>query len=195
MQNYMLNSHFPVYVGGSRSVNYGEQCAIQAAMFSARVVRRLGLPIHVGCCTGIDLHAQGLAPAKAFHIFAQFARWGQGSFASSAVRHTINQEHFGAKVSYQAGGAVATVPIRARLIKRSLAALAGCSVAVFFKPGNGSISVAKQALILGIPVLVWCKEPSQNTSPLVGASSHTLVQFLGTSFWLYDPKVKRLFGR
>jgi len=196
MQNFKIPANTPAYVGGSRSLVASSPAGRAVAQFSQAVTATNLL--HVGCATGGDKIAIQNAHQTALKIFAQFAPSGQGAISSSATNTVKNAALCRVPVQFLAGGAL-SVPVRVRLIKRSIAAFSGCGVAVFFAPGAGSLSVARHALKAGIPVLVWQSNTSIHqklySPPIIGAKNAygQNVRFLGLNFWLYEPKQKPLF--
>lgn len=148
----MVKIHF----GGSR--NLSQKYASQVAQV-VQVSLAAGASVRVGCAVGADqfvIHSAVSQPQN-LEIFAQFAPSGAGAFSGSAVLSVAVAQELGASVSYLAGGSLA-VPLRARLLRRSIAALRGCSFAVFFLayPGkSGSLNTAAQAATMGIPVYVF----------------------------------------
>ncbi|MHB8132893.1 MAG: hypothetical protein ACYDH1_01605 [Anaerolineaceae bacterium] len=118
-----------------------------------------GASVRVGCAVGADQFViqSAVSHPKNLEIFAQFAPSGAGSFSGSAVLTVAAAQELGASVSFLAGGPL-SVPLRARLLRRSIAALRGSSFAVFFlsqSASAGSLNTAAQAATLGIPVYVF----------------------------------------
>ncbi len=122
----MVKIHF----GGSRSLSQNH------FSFVSQVVQAslsAGASVHVGCAVGADqavVHSALSVPSSLF-VFAQFSQSDQGSFSGSAVQSVLSAQAAGASVSFLAGGPL-SIPLRARLLRRSVAALRGCSFAVFF---------------------------------------------------------------
>ena len=147
-----------IYFGGSRSLS---PSPLLAQVIGA--VLASGAPVHVGCSAGAD--AQVIACAlrsssfQQVRAFSAFNPSGAGSCSVSAVRVVQAWAQAGGSVSWLAGGSLA-VPLSARLIKRSLAGLAGASAAVFFSPGSGSLAVASYAVAAGIPVFAFGSMPA-----------------------------------
>ena len=183
-----LPSHSPVLVGGGRAAS---PRALQVARRFSRSLVSSGFVLHVGCASGVD--AAALCGVLALgncsslfsqmRVFAAFGPSGKGSWRSSAVPAVLAAQRAGFPVTFWAGGS-ARVPLIARLMSRSLAALKGCSAAVFFGPGPGSLKVARAALRAGVPVLVSRVSLS---SPPVLPVPPVPVKFLAFSFWLYAP--------
>lgn len=172
-----------VLVGGSRSLLPGSAGWVACQAFT-QAVARAGHLVHVGCATGADQAALICCPPPSLRIFATFNPQGVGGWAGSAVSAVQAAAQSGAMVSWLAGGDL-NRPLVARLMARSLAALAGCSAAVFFAPGPGSLKVARAALRQGIPILIWCLQP-----PPVLAVPSVRVSWLGQPFWLFAPPVQ-----
>lgn len=170
-----------ILIGGSRALLPGSPAWVACRQFAGAFPGAL----HVGCATGADQAVVMAAGGKGarVQVFAAFAPSGAGSFGGSAVKVVQAASARGVPVSWLAGGSL-SVPLVARLMARSLAALAGCSAAVFFAPGPGSLKVARAALARGIPVLVCCVGcPS---APVL-AVPPVRVSWLGLSFWLFQP--------
>ena len=183
---FTLPSNSAVLIGGGRSIAPGSSAWVACQSF-ARAITLAGHQVHVGCATGADQACVASLPASqaiaSLRVFAAFAPGGSGSFGGSAVAAIQLAALQGASVSWLAGGPL-SVPLVARLMARSLAALAGCSAAVFFAPGVGSLKVARHALQAGIPVLVACA--GMSAAPVL-AVAPVAVSWLGQSFWLFAP--------
>lgn len=187
-----------VYFGGSRSLASSPLLAqVVAAVLAS------GESVHVGCSAGAD--AQVIACAHRSASFQQvrvFAAFGApvpspalvgllfpGSCSVSAVRVVQAWAQAGGSVSWLAGGSL-SVPLAARLIRRSLAALAGCSVAVFFTPGSGSLAVAAHAVAAGVPVFAFGSMPAAIPG---AAGSWVPSSFRGFACWQFQPAQQALF--
>jgi len=176
-------SRWSLFVGGSRhlapSPLVGQVLA--AAVSSGCCV------VQVGCCVGAD--AQALAwlagqPPALGQVFAAFGPGAAGSCSLSAVPAVLAAAAAGASVTWWAGGGAA-VPLRARLIRRSAAALRGASVALFFSPGAGSLAVAALAVRAGLPV--WAIAPAA-PAPVPGcAGAWVAGLFCGFLAWSWLP--------
>jgi hypothetical protein len=148
----MVKIHF----GGSRALTQNHFSQVSQVV---KATLATGAGIHVGCAVGADqytIQAAAFSPAQV-HIFAQFSPTGAGAFSGSAVPSVTTAQQHGIQVSFLAGGPL-TVPLRARLLRRSIAALRGCSASVFFlaRPGkSGSLNTAAQAATMGMPVYVF----------------------------------------
>ena len=157
-----------------------------------RAVVRSGCGVSVGCSAGADqavLQAAVFAPSFLV-VWAAFASSGAGAWSGSAVGAVSRAASAGASVRWLAGGPL-SLPLRARLLRRSQAALAGACQAVFFQPGPGSLAVAGLAVLAGIPVFAFA--PSAPAAPRgcagawspVGASSWFAV--FGSPCWVWVP--------
>ena len=144
-----------VYFGGSRSL---APSPLLAQVVQA--VQAAGHYIHVGCQFGADQQVIQSAGLSSLVIFAV------SPFLSSCAEHIRTACHLGARVVVGAGGSSA--PIKARFLLRSIAAFQGCSQAVFFSPGPGSLAVAREAVKSGLPVFVigWQSIPQPIPSSL-----------------------------
>jgi len=99
----------------------------------------------------------------------------------------------GASVRWLAGGSLA-VPLVARLMRRSRAALHGCSASAFFlaSPGSpGSLAVAGHAVAAGQPVFAFC--PFIPSAPRGCAGRWVAASFLGFPCWQWLPAQAALF--
>jgi hypothetical protein len=144
-----------VCFGGSRSLSSS------FAPLVAAVVRSLGgAGVSVGCAAGADelVLRSALAADLPLSVCAVGGPDGAGFWSGSApvglLRFAVE---FGAWVRWWAGGG-ARVPLRARLISRSGAALVGASSFVLFlaSPGSaGSLAVAGVAVGRGLPVFAF----------------------------------------
>ena len=181
----------PVYVGGSRHLSAGSPAAAALVQFCTGLAHG-GTSLHVGCASGADALALSIIPAKQITVFAQFSESGQGVISTSNYQGVRQVWWSGARVAWQAGGSVDTVPVKARLIQRSIAAFAGCGVAAFFAPGEGSLSVARHALAAGLPVLIW-SQSGAGFKKLAGSQPARLIQCCGLSFWHHQPQQSNFF--
>ena len=179
---FYLPSNSAVLVGGSRALlpRSAGWVACQAFASSLACADRI---IHVGCATGADQAVIICCPSRSLRVFAAFSASGAGAFGGSAVSVVRTHASLGGSVRWLAGGPL-SVPLVARLMARSLAALAGCSAAVFFAPGVGSLKVARRALVAGIPVLVATAGIS--SAPVLAVPA-VLVSWFGQAFWLFAP--------
>ncbi len=148
-----------IYFGGSRSLAPSAKLGqVVQAVLSA------GHSVHVGCSAGADqqviLACLRSSLFSQVQVFSAFAQCGAGSWSGSAVQVVQAFERAGGSVVWSAGGHVQRVPLAGRLIQRSIAAFQGCSAAVFFSPGFGSLSVAFHAFSAGIPVFAFGEKPA-----------------------------------
>lgn len=176
-----------VYFGGSRS--------LAPSPLLAQVVRAVlaaGQSVHVGCSAGADQQViQGCSSSfSQARVFAAFSPSGAGAWSGSAVQAVQAWARAGGAVAWLAGGSLA-VPLAARLIQRSLAALAGCSAAVFFCPGAGSLAVAAHAIAQGIPVFAF--SPAAPAAPRGCAGRWVASSFMGFACWQWQPAQLSLF--
>jgi len=159
----MIKIHF----GGSRTLHQNQFSKVAQVVQASMAA---GAAVHVGCAAGADsavIQAALSDPAKLF-VFAQFSESGKGSFSGSAVQQVLKAQAADAQVTFLAGGPL-SVPFRGRLMRRSIAALAGCSFAVFFLAhpySAGSLAVAAAAATKNIPVYVFPQGFSGQPVPL-----------------------------
>jgi hypothetical protein len=147
-----------VMFGGSRSLSPSAAPLVSAVVSAALSA---GRSVSVGCAAGADAlvlsAALAVAPSRV-SLFCAGSPAGLGFWSGSApLPLLLSAAPVGASVSWLAGGPLAA-PLRARLLRRSLAALAGCSLAVFFlgSPSSpGSLAVAGHAVACGLPVFAF----------------------------------------
>jgi predicted Rossmann fold nucleotide-binding protein DprA/Smf involved in DNA uptake len=175
-----------VHLGGSRSLS--------SSPIVGQVVRAVlasGQAVHVGCAVGADqqvVQAALAAGGQSFLVvFAVFSSSWLGAWSGSAVGAVMAAAQAGASVSWLAGGGL-QLPLVARLIRRSQAALAGCSASVFFlasPSSSGSLAVAGHAVAAGQPVFAFCSFLPQ--APRGQAGRWVSSSFMGFSCWLWQP--------
>src|SRR3990167_4678020 len=119
-------SNMAIYLGGSRHLahQYLVNQVVQSIQASGQVV-------HVGCCIGADQQViqAALPRPSSLVVFSQFAPGGQGAWSGSAVWADSKAAAACGSVRYLAGGPLA-VPLQARLVRRSQAALVSCDLAL-----------------------------------------------------------------
>lgn len=158
----------PNHIGGSRSLPQAAAPAI------AQVLASLPAPFHVGCARGADalVISACLAAGYPLRVFAIGDQSGAGFWSGSALPVVHQAATAGAPVAWLAGGHL-QIPLRARLIRRSLAALAGCQRAVFFlvAPASpGSLRVAAAAVRARVQVVAVPCGFSCPPAPLAGCA-------------------------
>jgi hypothetical protein len=173
-----------VLLGGSRSLAASPHVGpVVSALLAA------GCELRVGCAAGADALvvsaalAAGAGPRLA--VFAVGSSAGSGFWSGSALPVVRAAAAAGARVAWLAGGFL-SVPLRARLLRRSLAALAGCRLAVFFLAGPvspGSLRVAAAAVAAGVPAVAFC---SVQPAPLAGpAGCWVPASLAGLECWVW----------
>lgn len=168
-----------VYFGGSRnSINIGTAISpILSAVIAS------GQNIHVGCQFGADQMVIFYAPAKSLSVFAV------APLLSLAPAHVQQAASKGASVTLSAGGTCAYIP--ARYLLRSIAAFQGCSQAIFFSPGAGSLAVARECVRSGLPVFAFGALPARVPSV---SGQWVASSFMGFQCWQWSaPKQISLF--
>jgi hypothetical protein len=182
-----------IMFGGSRSlpVEFFDLVAqVVGASLSA------GSGVSVGCAAGADaavLAAACRVSPSAVQLFALGSSSGAGFWSGSApFAWLARAAALGARVVWSAGGSSA-VPFRARLLRRSLAALAVADAAVFFlaSPSSpGSLRVAAAAAGAGLPVFAFACGFSGSPAPLAGCSGSWVPgSFRGFSCFSWAPAV------
>lgn len=173
-----------IYFGGSRNLN----SKLSIVGLVVQTVQASGQVVHVGCCIGADQAVIEAAVPSSLVVFAAFAQGGQGAWSGSAKQVVRQAGQAGAVVRYLAGGPV-EIPLEARLIKRSKAALVGCSAAVFFEPGQGSLAVAAHA-IQSMPVFAFGAQPQRIPGQ---AGQWAAVKLVGFECWKWQRAQAALF--
>jgi hypothetical protein len=193
-------SHAPhapaVLFGGSRSLP-GSFAPLVSRVVLASLAR--GFVVRVGCARGADQFAfQSVPGSKScrLHVFCVGGASGSGFWGGSAFKAVCRVAARGAQVSWFAGGPVG-LPLRARLLRRSLAALSGCSVACFFlaSPSSaGSLRVAAAAAQSGVSVFAFSCGFSGAPAPLAGCpGSWQPSSLAGSACFVWRPAQAALF--
>lgn len=133
-----------IYFGGSRHPQNVSQSLVAQVVSS---VQAQGHSVHVGCQSGADQAVIQNSIALSLVVFAVVP------VLSACGWHIRVACGLGARVVVGAGGSVAPMP--ARYLLRSIAAFQGCSQAVFFSPGPGSLAVARECVKSGLPVFAF----------------------------------------
>ena len=169
-----------IYFGGSRNFNPSEQ-----SIAVLRAVILSGCSVHVGCQSGAD---QSVVSYVGFFAPSSLSVFAVAPSKAQAPRH-IQQIPISAHIVYSAGGDSAPMP--ARYLLRSIAAFQGCSQAVFFSPGNGSIAVARECVRAGLPVFAFGDQPA----PVPSVSGQWVASsFMGFECWQWSaPDQPKLF--
>lgn len=164
-----------VAFSGSRAVASSPLMAA-AASIAVREVSAAGGLVSVGCCIGADAavlnSAVSLGLAPSVSIYAAFGPGAMGAVSLSNWDGVYRASDSGATVHWWAGGDQ-NVPLRARLVNRSLACIRSASVLVAFvvgplpvpfavgrssswpwAGGSGSWSSIGAAALLGHPVVL-----------------------------------------
>jgi hypothetical protein len=191
-----------VYFGGSRSLPSSWGGLVSQVVSAVVGAGGVG-SVSVGCAAGADQQvilaalsrAQALGAAwlrGQLVVWAVGAQSGAGFWSGSAPLAVLRQAARVGQVFWSAGGGPA-VPFRARLLRRSQAALAGCSCSVFFlaSPSSaGSLRVAAFAAAAGQPVFAFACGFSGAPAPLAApapAGSWQPGSFVGFPCWVWVP--------
>ena len=160
-----------------------------ATWVSAAVAQDLG--IVTGCATGADAQTISAALGQDFgaslHVFAAFGPGGSAAWSGSAVEAVKKAAQSYASVNWWSGGSW-RVPLVARLMSRSMAAVRTASACVFFAPGPGSLKVAAYAIGRGLPV--YAVQSSAPAAPRNCAGSWVATMYLGLPCWCWSPAQK-----
>lgn len=169
-----------IYFGGSR-----HQQNINSAIIG-QVVRSVfasGKSVHVGCQFGADQAVISACPPSSLLVFAVAS-------VMSLPEHLQAARAAGVRVVTCAGGSEST-PLKARYLLRSIKAFQGCSQAVFFAPGAGSLAVARECVRSGLPVLAFGSMPARVPSV---SGQWVSASFMGFQCWQWSaPKQISLF--
>jgi hypothetical protein len=151
-----------VYFGGSRHLSQDHPVYNHIAPVVLAVMRS-GCSVHVGCQSGADqtVLLNALRDPSRLSVFAV------APTIATAPPFVERAFHAGASVTLAAG--TTTAHIKAQYLLRSKAAFAGCSQAIFFAPGTGSLAVARECVKASIPVFAFsCGEPARIPSTAGG---------------------------
>jgi len=146
-----------IYFGGSRSL---PSSPIVGQVVQA--VQAAGQSVHVGCQFGAD--QQVISHIASFLSPSSLIVFAVAPTPATSPHHVQFAAYAGARVVFSAGGQSAPMP--ARYLLRSIAAFQGCSQAVFFSPGPGSLAVAREAVKAGIPVFAFGTPRSGSPAPV-----------------------------
>jgi len=182
-----------IMFGGSRSLSPSSSPLV-AQVVSASLAAGSG--VSVGCAAGADaavLVAACRVSPSSVQLFAVGSSSGSGFWSGSAPFGWLARAAaLGARVVWSAGGPSA-VPFRARLLRRSLAALAVAGSAVFFlsSPSSpGSLRVASAAAGAGLPVFAFACGFAGSPAPLAGCSGSWVPgSFCGFPCFAWAPAV------
>ncbi|MCA1602814.1 MAG: hypothetical protein LC776_14670 [Acidobacteria bacterium] len=149
-----------VAVAGSRRLS-PEASALVAQVARELVASRCSLV--VGCCVGADavaLVSVPGAPGRAVRVLCAWGPGGAGAGPASAVGPVLAAARAGVQVAWWAGGGP-SVPLVARLARRTRAVIAEASAALVVFPassvvaGSGSWLAAAAAVERGLQVVVF----------------------------------------
>lgn len=170
-----------IYFGGSRNLSKSHLLfqVVQACIIAEN-------QIHVGCQFGAD---QQVITA------AIFAPHGESFLSVFAVSPTLAQvpahvreiAQGESNIILNAGGQ--STPIPARYLLRSIAAFRGCSQAVFFSPGPGSLAVARECARSSLPVFAFGEMPAP--IPSVGGQ-WVESSFMGFECWQWHSTITQI---
>lgn len=162
-----------IYFGGTRSTLPYLDPLIEAV---CQAVAGSGKKVHVGCQYGVDHQVILACPASSLMVFAVAVNPAKAPYF---VRQAVT---LGASVTFSAGGNQAPIP--ARYLLRSIAAFQGCSQAVFFNPGSGSLAVARECVRSGLPVFAFNQSMP---APVPSVAGHWAAsQFFGFVCWQWS---------
>jgi len=162
-----------VYFGGSRHL---PECPPTWASSLVQSVVFAGYSVHVGCQLGADQQVVLSCYPSSLVVFAVAPDLTQ------APQHVQQAARRGARVVLGAGGSSAPIP--ARYLLRSIAAFQGCSAAVFFSPGPGSLAVARECVSQALPVFAFGNQPAPIPQQ---AGAWVPTQFMGLHCWQWSP--------
>jgi len=194
---------------GARSLSAGQ---LAIAQDIARQAAHVG-SVYTGCALGADAAAvAGALPVGGLlHIFAVGTRTGAGFPRGFVPHHLGGIETTGGVILHWSAGGPLTVPLVARLARRSLAmvravAAAGGSLVAFpasprppraFRPGpfpscgSGTWATVGAAALLGVPVFVVYSARPSAVLPVAGVWTPALV--FGVAGWAFVPATAKMF--
>jgi len=166
-----------IYFGGSRhqqNINTGQISQVVGAVVAS------GQGVHVGCQFGADqavIKSACLLP-RPFNAPSSFLVVFVAPSLASSPAHVQVAVTRAVPVIFSAGGQSAPEP--ARYLLRSIKAFQGCSQAVFFSPGAGSLAVARECVRSGLPVFAFGEQPARVPSV---SGQWVPSSFMGFSCW------------
>lgn len=167
-----------IYFGGSRHFSNIDHDQIRRVV---RMVAAFGHSVHVGCQSGADQSvisaAQSYLP---LHVFVVNPK-------ATAPAHVLGAVSAGQAVGHFCAGGT-SAPIHARYLLRSIAAFQGCSHAVFFSPGAGSLAVARECVRSGLPVFAF--SPAMPAAVPSVSGSWVASSFHGFACWQWVAPVQ-----
>jgi len=161
MSQHLPVLHSPLALAGSRSLSTSALVVPVVAGLLASPVR---VSLRVGCCVGADalavVAALAWGGASRLSVFAAFGTSPTypGACSLSAVEPVAAAVRAGASVRFLAGGPL-SLPLSARLWRRSCAVVRGAGALLLFEPGAGSLAVAGFAVGRGLPVVAFGAVP------------------------------------
>jgi hypothetical protein len=177
-----------ILIGGNRHAS-AEAYRMTLALCAA--AHQASYTIHTGDASGVDeVTIQAAQHTTTIHVYAIGDNAGLGYWRCSADWLTLAQPAAQKTTHWLAGGSL-TVPLQARLIKRSLSALGNCTLAAWIDPGPGSLAVAAHAATRAIPVYALC---AVRPPALHNVAGHWQpAQLLNLSCWQWQPAQARLW--
>ena len=185
-----------IMLGGSRALAWNWFSLVDRVVAD---ILAAGFNVSVGCAAGADLWSLKAALIRnpyRVRLSCVGDRNGAGFWSGSAPLAALHQaDDLGASVSWGVGGP-GSLPFRARLMRRSMAALDGCSAAVFFlasKASTGSLAVAAQAVEDRIPVFAYTCGFDAPLAPSRSCYGEWIRSpFFGSEAWLWRPMQRAL---
>jgi hypothetical protein len=188
-----MSHPFVTLFGGSRSLPPSQAGFVRSVVLAA--LARAGSFATVGCAAGADAAVVSAVLAAGLSgqlcVFCVGSASGAGFWSGSAPFSLLRRAAGSlARVVWSAGGGP-ELPFRARLLRRSLAALGAASEAVFFlaSPSSpGSLAVAAAAVRQGVSVFAFSCGFSGSPVPLVGVGAGAWVRgvFCGFPCWVWS---------
>lgn len=188
MSSFFFTHGTSVHFGGSRSLQPSSQLELVVKLTLAA-----GCSIHVGCAAGADAQVVYATLAAGvdldrLQVFCVGGPRASGGWPYPRLSPPPWVSLANACSRWWAGGGP-SLPLRARLIRRSLSALAGCSVSIFFLSGpssHGSLAVAAHA-VKSMPVFAFCKVQPDPLGAPAPAGSWLPAELYGLSCWRWSP--------
>lgn len=143
-------------VAGSRSLPFSSSSLVSDVCHSAISA---GSSLVAGCCIGADQYVIDSCPADNLRVFCAFDSSGAGACSRSAVSSVQSFVSRGGSVSWLAGGSL-SVPLIARLSRRTVAVVSHANAGVLLFVNNGSLGsgsslVIRTALSRGLRCFVF----------------------------------------
>lgn len=157
MSTYSPPNYF--YIGGNRTLKGNKDAHRLIGKVTREIIGRLGNnAISTGCAVGADAIAILYTPAHQLRIHTAGTSYGKGYPRRHNLHNILDAEQYGAEVHYMQEQDL-KIPMRARLMQRSINGFQDASQALFFLASprmSGSLKVASRAATAGLSVTAFC---------------------------------------